>query len=199
MKTWHFALCVLVALGCSRPDYFLGTGGKYNAGKEEILKRRGADIDKAIVNLEAVASDEPTYKDTLTLLGRAYYRKKRYSDARHILERALVVDGKDDIAWLSLGITQLRLGENENGLKSLRGGLTLLSKVNGEGYRGYDAWDRGGKVAIALRRAVFTVQKGLENSNRDSIIRSVEALLASIDDEEFYQLIEKNQVYRDQA
>ena len=198
MKLWYFTLSLLVVLGCSRPEFFVGTGGKYNAGKEEIIKQRGADMDKAIINLEAVALEDPTYKDSLTLLGRAYYRRERYNDAKLILQRALVVNQKDEIAWLTLGLTQLRLGENDRGLQSIQGGLTLLSKANQEGYKGHEVWDRGGKVKIAVRRAVVAAQKGLEAGTKDSLIRSVEATLSSIDDEEFHQYLERNQIYRDQ-
>jgi len=198
MKIWYFALCLLVVLGCSRPDYFVGVGGKYNAGKEEIIKRQGANLDKAIVNLETVAREDPTYKDSLTLLGRAYYRRARYDDAKLILQRALVLNKNDEIAWLTLGLSQLRLGENGRGLQSIQGGLTLLSKANREGYRGYEVWDRGGRVGIAVRRAVFVAQKGLENGNKEGMIKSVEAALTAIDEEEFMQVFERNQVYRDQ-
>jgi len=197
MKVGYLMLGLFVVVGCSRPDYFVGTGGKYNAGKQEIIKRRGANLDKAIINLETVARDDPTYKDSLTLLGRAYYRRARYDDAKLILQRALVVNKDDEIAWLTLGLAQLRLGENGRGLQSIQGGLTLLSKANREGYRGYEVWDRAGRVGVAVRRAVFEAQKGLDG-NKDGLIRSVEAALGSIDDEEFMQMFERNQIYRDQ-
>ena len=194
----YVALGLFVVLGCSRPDYFIGVGGKYNAGKQEIVKRQGANLDKAIVNLETVARDDPTYRDSLTLLGRAYYRRARYGDAKLVLQRALVVNKDDEIAWLTLGLAQLRLGENGRGLQSIQGGLTLLSKANRDGYKGYEVWDVNGKVGVAVRRAVFTAQKGLENGNKEGLIRSVETALVSIDEEEFYQMFERNQVYRDQ-
>ena len=197
MKFGYLVLGLFVVVGCSRPDYFVGTGGKYNAGKQEIIKRRGANLDKAIINLETVARDDPTYKDSLTLLGRAYYRRARYDDAKLILQRALVVNKDDEIAWLTLGLAQLRLGENGRGLQSIQGGLTLLSKANRDGYKGYEVWDVAGKVGVAVRRAVFEAQKGLDG-NKDGLIRSVEVALASIDDEEFHQRFERNRVYRDQ-
>jgi tetratricopeptide (TPR) repeat protein len=198
MRPWYLTLSLVVILGCSRPDYFVGVGGKYNAGKEEIIKRHGANLDRAIINLETVARDDPTYKDSLTLLGRAYYRRARYGDAKLILQRALVLNKNDEIAWLTIGLAQLRLGENGRGLQSIQGGLTLLSKANREGYMGYEAWDVAGKVGIAVRRAVFAAQKGLENGNKEALIKSVEVALASIDEEEFHQKFERVQVYRDQ-
>ena len=176
---------------CTRPAFLvgIGTGGKYLEAKEEITRKRGGDIEKAIRSLEAVVREDPTYKDSLTLLGRAYYVKGRYGDAKLILQRALVVNKEDEIAWLMLGMTQLRLGENDNGLETLRGGLTLFSKNSVEGYRGFTYWDRAGKVKIALRRAIFVARKGLEE--KENLIRSMENFLAVVDEEEWNLVIER--------
>ncbi|HME61909.1 MAG TPA: tetratricopeptide repeat protein, partial [Candidatus Binatia bacterium] len=69
-------------------------------------------MDKAIVALESVVGQDPTYKSSLTYLGRAYYRKGRYRDAFAILQRAVAVNKEDEQAWLVLGVTELRLGQN---------------------------------------------------------------------------------------
>ena len=176
--------------GCSRPDWFIGAGGKYNEGRYEVLRRVGGNMDKAIGAFESIAKDDPTYRDTLTQLGRAYYKKGRYQDAHLILQRAVVLNDQDDIAWLVFGVTQLRLGDNARGLESVRGGLTLLNKATANNsYRDYNAWDPADKVKIATRRAVFVAVKGLEQ--KDDLIRSVEAVLSAVDDEEFHQLFEK--------
>jgi len=177
--------------GCSRPAFLvgIGTGGRYSEAREEISRRRGGNVDKAILNLETVVREDPTYKDSLTLLGRAYYIKGRYGDARLILQRALAVNNEDEIAWMVLGITQLRLGENDKGLETLRGGLTLFSKNSVEGYRGFTYWDRAGKVKIALRRAIFVARKGLEE--KENLIRSMENFLAVVDEEEWNLVIER--------
>ena len=177
--------------GCSRPAFLvgIGTGGRYSEAREEISRRRGGNVDKAILNLETVVREDPTYKDSLTLLGRAYYIKGRYGDARLILQRALAVNNEDEIAWMVLGITQLRLGENDKGLETLRGGLTLFSKNSVESYRGYTYWDRAGKVKIALRRAIFVARKGLEE--KENLIRSMENFLAVVDEEEWNLVIER--------
>jgi len=185
------AFNLVLASACSRPAFLvgIGTGGKYLEAKEEITRKRGGDIEKAIRSLEAVVREDPTYKDSLTLLGRAYYVKGRYGDAKLILQRALVVNKEDEIAWLMLGMTQLRLGENDNGLETLRGGLTLFSKNSVEGYRGFTYWDRAGKVKIALRRAIFVARKGLEE--KENLIRSMENFLAVVDEEEWNLVIER--------
>ena len=178
------AISVPFVSGCARPAFLsgIGLGGKYQEGKQEITTRRG-NVDKAIQSLEAVVREDPTYRDSLTLLGRAYYMRGRYQDALEILARALRVNSEDEIAWMALGITQLRLGDDEKGMKTLEGGLTLFSRVSTEGYRGFKYWDRAGNVKITLRRAIAVARKGLEG--KDNLIRAVENLFAAIDEEEY--------------
>lgn len=180
------AFSLAFVAGCGRPAFLagIGAGGKYSEAREEITRKRGGNIDKAIQSLETVVREDPTYRDSLTLLGRAYYLKGRYQDALQILQRAVAVNAEDEIAWLALGISQLRLGDDEKGIKSTQGGLTLFSRVSTEGYRGYRYWDRAGKVNVVLRRAVVAARKGLEE--RDNFIRAVENLLAAIDEEDYY-------------
>jgi len=192
-----FIALLLFVTSCTRPAFMtgMGTGGKYLEARDEVT-RRGGNIDKATQNLEIVVRDDPTccrpYNDSLTLLGRAYYLRNRYGDAKLILQRAVVVNQEDEIGWMVLGITRLQLGEDETGLKEVQGGLTLFSKVsrsgdyNYPGYRGYRFWDRAGNVRVALRRAVIVAQKELdERDGRENIIRAVERLIAVADEEEW--------------
>ena len=185
----YLLLALSFLSGCSNPRWYFGVGGKYNEATIELTRPRGGNIDKAIGNLESVVTQDPTYRDSLTLLGRAYYKRGRYQDAYLIAQRALTVNKEDEIAWLVLGLTQLRLGEDEKGLETLKGGLTLFNKVNGSGYRGYQYWDRAGKVRIAIRRAVIVALKGLEE--KDSLIKSVENVFAAWDEEEFFRRFEQ--------
>ena len=174
-------LAILFVVACGIPG--VGIGGRYNDAKQQIIKRQG-DMNKAITKLEYVVSRDPFYRDSLTLLGRAYYKRGRYRDAFQILKRALAVNREDEIAWITLGLTQLRLGDDVRGLENIKGGLTLLLRVSKEGYRGLEYWDRSGMVRSGIRRAVFYAAKGLEEKRR--IIRTGEILLARIDDEEWY-------------
>ena len=162
----------------------IGIGGQYLDAKTEITKGRQGDVKKAVTHLEYVVVRDPYYKDSLTLLGRAYYGSGRYQDAYEILKRALTIHPDDEVAWISLGLTELRLGNDVKGLESLKGGLTLLSKVSKEGYRGIEFWDADGYVRAALRRAVFAVTQGLEK--KENIIQRGEVLLSRIDDEEWW-------------
>ena len=181
---------LLIISGCiSRPDWFIGTGGKYNEANLELIRGRNADLDKAIGSLQTVIQADPTYKDTLTLLGKAYYRKGRYSDAYSITQRALAVNKDDEIAWLVYGLAQLRVGENAKGFETVKGGLTLLGKAMRERYRGYPAWDLRGTVRASLNRAVFQALKGIEE--REGLIQTTEQVLTRVDEEEWFQRHDK--------
>jgi tetratricopeptide (TPR) repeat protein len=165
-----------------------GVGGRYLAAKEEFLRNRGGDIDRAITMLESVVLEDPTYYDSLALLGRAYYLKGRFEDANAMLQRAVAVNKEDEIAWVMLGATQMRLNRIDQGLESMKGGITLLSKSSVNGYRNYSMWDTRGLIRAAIRRTAFLLAKGAEE--KDEILRSVGTLLIRIDDEENFQRID---------
>ncbi len=164
-------------------------------GKDQFLKGKGGDMDKAVANLESVVREDPTYKDSLTLLGRAYYRKGRYRDASLVLQRALAVNKDDEIAWLVLALTELRLGQGEKGIETMKGAITLVSKVSKGGYRDYPYWDRNNLVRSSIQRTAFLTLKGLDEKN--DIIQSGETLLARMDDEENNQRNEERKRFEE--
>jgi len=155
------AISYLLISACTHAIPRWGIGGRYLEGRDQFLRGRGGDMDKAIVALESVVRQDATYRDSLTLLGRAYYNRGRYQDAYMILQRALAVIKEDEIAWLVLGMTELRLGQDQKGLETLKGALTLVSKVSINGYRDFPEWDRQGLVRSSIRRAVLFATKGL--------------------------------------
>jgi len=185
-----FCLSSLAMTGCSRPDWFVGAGGKYNEANMELIRGPRANLDKAIVSLQAVVQEDPTYRDSLTLLGKAYYRKALYYDAYSISQRALAINKDDEIAWLVYGLAQIRVGDGAKGLESIKGGLTLLARAMKEDYRGYTLWDPRGTVRTQLNRSAFQALKGLEE--RENILASTEQLLMKIDEEEWFQRQGKN-------
>jgi tetratricopeptide (TPR) repeat protein len=197
-----FALSLLALLSaCALGSHDIprfGIGGRYQQGKDQFLRGRGGNMDKAIAGLESVVTEDPAYKDSLTLLARAYYNRQRYKDAFLILQRALAVNKEDEIAWLVLGLTQLHLGQDESGMESLKGGITLLARSAKTGYRGYEDWDTKGNVRVALRRIVLLAMKG--SDEKQDLIQATERLLARIDDEENFQIVDSRiQERRDQG
>jgi tetratricopeptide (TPR) repeat protein len=191
-----FELVIVVFLSsfaCARPPGF-GLGGRYLDAKQELVNTRTGNTDKAVKLLESVALEDPLYRDTLALLGRAYYRQGRYEDAFQILKRALAANEKDEIAWIALGLTQLRMGDNKKGLESFKGGITLLSRAAKDGYQNLKDWDKRGIVRNAIQRAAFAATKGLEDKN--SIIQSGELVLTRIDQEQRLGKIEEQEEQR---
>ena len=181
---WVIALASFT-MACSHYIPRFGIGGKYEEGKAQFLLGRSGDMDVAITALETVVKENPKYDDSLTYLGRAYYRKGRYFDAFEILQRALAVNKDDEIAWIAIGLTQLRLGQNEKGIETLKGGITLASRVMTNGYKNYIYWDTRGVISAAIRRSAFLLAKGIEE--RNGIIESTDRLLALVDDEDNFQ------------
>lgn len=193
------ALCVLAAgfiFGCgvSHDVPRLGTAGRYTEAREQFLLGRGGSMEKAIADLTPIVGEDPTYRDSLTLLGRAYYNQGTYETSRQLLQRALRVNKEDEIAWMTLGMAQLRLGEDEKGIETLQGAVTLLSKVSKPGYRNFTEWDSKGLVRSYISRSVVELRKGTDA--KPSLLRTCEALLSRIDDEEHFQKTVARQMRR---
>jgi tetratricopeptide (TPR) repeat protein len=173
-------------VSCAMSSYpRVGVGGRYEQGKEQFLLGRGGNMDTAIEALEFVVSQDPTYKNSLMYLGRAYYKKGRFQDAHAILQRAVALNQEDELAWIAYGLTQLRVGQVEKGIESLKGGITLASRVMVDGYHNYLYWDTRGLIRASIRRSAFLLTRGPEE--RDNIIQTTDRLLAQIDDEENFQ------------
>ena len=180
-KMFIGALVLLGLAGCWRPPG-IGVGGKYNDALYELGRtQRGGNVSEAIVDLEYVVRRNPRYRDSLTQLGRAYYYAGRYGFALEVLKRALAVNKDDEIGWIVMGLTQLRRGNDEEGLASLKGGLTLLAKATRGGYKDIEEeyWDVRGVVRRSLRRSISLARKGVKEKHR--ILLTGEVLLHRID------------------
>ena len=184
----------LLVSACGMSILRFGTGGRYLEGREQFLSGRGGNMDTAVSALESVVREDPTYKDSLTLLARAYYRKGRYADAIQVLQRALAINKDDEIAWLVLGMAELRLGQGEKGQETIKGAITLVSKASKSGYRDFPEWDRNGLVRASIRRATVEAVKGPDA--KDNLIQAVETILARMDDEESLQRAEQSRKLR---
>ena len=177
-------LVLMTALsGCWRPAG-IGVGGNYNDALLELGKtQQGGDVRKAIVHLQYVVRRNPKYKDSLTQLGRAYYYAGRYDQSFEVLKRALALNREDETGWIVLGLTQMRRGDDEAGLASLKGGLTLLAKATRDGYKDFNEefWDSRGVVRRALRQSITLTRRGVDDKQR--ILVAGEVLLHRIDRE----------------
>lgn len=180
-KVFVVTIALAALVGCWRPGG-IGVGGKYIEAVDELTKsRKGGDPRKAIAALHYVVRKDPEYRDSLTQLGRAYYYAGRYTASYEVLKRALIVNEKDELAWLVMGLTQLRQNDDERGLKSYKGGLSLLAKATHDGYKDFskDFWDDRGTVRRALRRNISLARKGISAKAR--LLVAGEDLLYRID------------------
>jgi len=184
-----FAACLLssvfLSLACNHAVPRFGIGGRYEEGREQFLRGRGGSMEVAITALESVVSQDPTYKDSLTYLGRAYYRTNQLQPAYAVLQRALIVNKDDEMAWMAFGATQLRLGQNDAGIESLKGGITLASKVMVDGYHDLIYFDTRGLIRAEIRRSAFLLTKGIDE--KTNIIATTDRLMALVDDEVNFQ------------
>lgn len=192
-KVFVGALLLAGLSGCWRPAG-IGVGGKYNDALTEMAKTpRGGQVSRVIADLEYVVRRNPRYRDSLTQLGRGYYYAGRYAAAFEVLKRSLALNKDDEIAWIVLGLTQMRLGDDRQGLESVKGGLTLLAKATRSGYRDItdEFWDSHGVVRRALRRSISLARNGL--SEKRQLLRAGELLLHRID-----RVTYESEAYREQ-
>ncbi len=95
------ALAWLAAFAAGCGDIFthdiprLGMAGRYQEARQQFLKGKSGSMEKAVVDLQGIVQEDPTYKDSLTLLGRAYYNQGSYEASRQIIQRALRVNQED--------------------------------------------------------------------------------------------------------
>ena len=77
-----------------------------------------ADLDPGYVYGAAIRQNVWCY------LGKSEYSAGRLPQARKNLEKALAMDNKEDIARLYLGLTLVRGGDRQQGLKEIEAGMT---------------------------------------------------------------------------
>ena len=85
-------------------------------------------MDTAVTSFEYVVSQDPTYKNSLTYLGRAYYRKERYKDAYAICSgpwRSTKTTRSPGLPWGD----RVAFGTKRKRHRNPQGGVTLASKV----------------------------------------------------------------------
>ena len=142
---------------------------------------RGGEVNRAVTDLEYVVRRNPRYRDSLTQLGRAYYYARRYPSAFEVLKRSLALNKDDEIGWIVMGLTQMQRGDDQRGLESFKGGLTLLAKATRSGYKEIteEFWDSRGVVRRALRRCIALARNGV--AEKRNIFRAGELLLHRID------------------
>jgi tetratricopeptide (TPR) repeat protein len=113
-------LFVWLLVGCTA----LRVGGQFQSGRQALLRN---EPEQALAYFLEVANNDPDYvfqsmyfrEGIWTYVGRTQYASGQLKEARPSLERALAQDPNDHKARLYLGLTLIRSGEYERGLKEL--------------------------------------------------------------------------------
>ena len=156
-----FWLSVLLS-GCANYQ----VGGDVQAGVQALL---AGNNQTALSYFQAAAQQDPNYiysgllnQGVLSYLGRAQYLSKDYTQARQTLEKALRQNKTDNLARLYLGLTQVRLGDNETGLNNIE---TSMKRINAwlkylKGNFPGEGWDPSGVIEGGSLSALAMISSG---------------------------------------
>lgn len=123
------------------------------------LAAQGAD---AIAKLEAARDRRPQNVAALRALGVAYYKAKRYSDARTVLDQARRIDQRDGVSALYAGLSSEALGDLTHAKAAYNAYLSVgrTRKVKNE--------IRARLVALARDEALAAAKAAVANEARIS-------------------------------
>ncbi len=144
-------------------------GGGFQAGSDVQHGRLAFSIGNyqmARTYFSQAAQADPNYVYNSDLpggsiqsyLGRADYETKRYASARRLLQQAIAINKNDNVARLYLGLTLAQMGDRENGLKEIQGGLkglydwiVYVRKNFSAGNEYGQFWDQNGTIRAAIQ------------------------------------------------
>ncbi len=120
-----FLLCFFA--GCVS----LQVGGDFQRGRQALLRNQS---ESALPYFLEAAKNNPDYvyksmyfsEGIWTYVGRSEYALGKFQEARQSLERALGKDKDDNMARLYLGLTLMRSGGFESGIRELQPGMAGL-------------------------------------------------------------------------
>jgi Flp pilus assembly protein TadD len=81
---------------------------------------RAGDVHAAAVALERARALEPDKGSIRETLGRAYFRSRRFAEAREEFEVAVALNPTNDYGHFALGMSLLRLGEHATAVGHLK-------------------------------------------------------------------------------
>ena len=152
------ALIVFLA-GCAS----LQTGGEVQSGRQALLEGRNA---AALGYFYSAAQRDPDYvyatgsspkQGVWSYVGRSEYLTGRFPEARKSLERAIASNRPEDIARLYLGLTLVREGDQQRGLKEIESGMrginSFLDNISQtQRYSIGQYWDPDREIRSAIQR-----------------------------------------------
>ena len=159
-KTSLALLSLFVFLaGCTS----LQTGGEVQSGRQALLEGRN---EAALGYFYSAAQRDPNYvyatgsspkQGVWSYVGRSEYLTGRFPEARKSLERAIASNRQEDIARLYLGLTLVREGDRQRGLKEIESGMrginSFLDNISQtQRYSIGQYWDPDREIRSAIQR-----------------------------------------------
>jgi tetratricopeptide (TPR) repeat protein len=180
---------VLLLTSCAS----LQIANDFQLGRQALL--RGND-ESALAYFQSVAQRDPNYaygtayrQGVLSYLGRTEYSTGKLPQARQTLERAVAAKQyEDDLARLYLGLTLVRAGDRERGLKEIASGMTgirnWLDTVNAELRFSYGQfWDPARDIRSAIQTQLAMISGRQEVADMPTIIAGSEWLGMRMEEE----------------
>jgi len=145
----------------------------FRAGTDVAAGRKAYLIESnetALSHFQSAAQADPTYiygaalpQNTLSYLGRTEYLTGRFPQARQTLQKALSTNTDPNMVRLYLGLTLARIGDRQQGLKEIEGGMRgLYDWLNyfTEAFRfNYGRfWDPRGEIRSAIQTQLATLR-----------------------------------------
>ena len=145
------------------------TGGDVDRGRQALF---AGNNQSALSYFQAAAQTDPNYvygtemrEGVLSYLGRAQYLTGNYPQARQTLERALAQHRSDNVARLYLGLTQVRLGDREAGLKNIQAGMNGINSFLNYITTAFSMefgqfWDPSGAIRASIKSDLAMISSG---------------------------------------
>ncbi len=160
MKTkLKVALFSLFALLCGCASFQVGT--EFGSGREAYL---AGNNDTALSYFQSAAQKDPAYsyygyafhQSIWSYVGRTEYAIGQLPQARQSLERALSLNQNEEVARLYLGLTLVRSGDRQQGLKEIEGGMKGIydqTEYITQNFRFTMGrfWDPGGQIRSTIK------------------------------------------------
>jgi tetratricopeptide (TPR) repeat protein len=148
---------VVFLSGCTS----LQVGTEFGSGREAYL---AGNNDAALSYFQSAAQKNSdytyygyTYRQGIwSYVGRTEYATGKLPQARQSLERALSLNNNEDVARLYLGLTLVRSGDRQQGLKEIEGGMKGIydqSEYITQAFRFTQGrfWDPRGEIRSAIQ------------------------------------------------
>jgi tetratricopeptide (TPR) repeat protein len=145
------------------------TGSDVDQGRQALF---AGNNQAALGYFQSAAQTDPNYvygtemrEGVLSYLGRAQYLTGNYPAARQTLEKALAQHRSDNVARLYLGLTQVRLGDREAGLKNIQAGMNGINNFLNYITTAFamefgQFWDPSGAIRASIKSDLAMISSG---------------------------------------